>query len=583
MKRKIRLIATLTAVLIVFGAFGVGCGNNGGGEDNSLTVLRVYNYDGGVGHVWLDSAIKRFYDANLGKPYESGKTGFKISTYNAKDGDPISTMRNSPYSVYFLEGLNYHSIVKENKMLDISEMVKADNAGEGSIESKLNENTKASLTGVDGKYYGLPHYQSLNGVVYNKTLFKQKGYYFVANPIQGKGGGTDTEYHGYGFVNAGDTTTERTVGPDGVKNTYDDGLPSSMEEFARLVKHIVGSGDTPFTWFSEGSSYQTSFCNALFVSLAGYDAAMSTALLNSNGKVVNIVTGFNGNEPIINPKEITSENFTDIYQSEAIYRVLELVKEIFGNVNNYTNSSVDQGATSNTTIQKEFLESIYNPEKSSKTAMMLEGSYWMNEVKDSGEYDRAVDNYPQIATDLEVEFMPLPVQAKGSVTENNGRKPTTVDALNSYAFINANVERMHGKGVKQLALDFLQFLYTDASLRDFTVKSTVTKNVNYALNSDDKALLPDFSKSVINIRENGAVVTATSSNLLAISNPTVFTLHPSGQFWNSTVGVGYDDPYMAFKSGVTVSVKNYFNGMKKSDSWKTGLNSYKAWVDSLNG
>ena len=96
MKRKIRLIATLTAVLIVFGAFGVGCGNNGGGEDNSLTVLRVYNYDGGVGHVWLDSAIKRFYDANLGKPYESGKTGFKISTYNAKDGDPISTMRNSP-------------------------------------------------------------------------------------------------------------------------------------------------------------------------------------------------------------------------------------------------------------------------------------------------------------------------------------------------------------------------------------------------------------------------------------------------------------------------------------------------------
>ena len=583
MKRKIKLMAILMSVVVAFGAFGVGCSNDGGGKDKDLTVLRVYNYDGGVGHAWLDSAIERFYTANAGKIYENGKTGFKISPYNAKDGDPISTMRNSPYSVYFLEGLNYHSIAKENKMLDISDLVKDNDASEGSIESKLNANTKAALTGVDGKYYALPHYQSLNGVVYNKTLFEQRGYYFAANPEQGKGGGTDTEYHGYGFVNAGDSTTERTVGPDGVKDSYDDGLPSSMEEFARLVKHIVGSGDTPFTWFSGGSSYQTSFCNALFVSLAGYDGAMSAALLNSNGKAINIVTEFNGNEPIIEPKVITNANFTDIYQSEAIYRVLELVKDIFGNINNYTNSSVDQGATSNTTLQREFLESIYNPAKSSKTAMMLEGSYWMNEVKDSGEYDRAVDNYPQIETELEVEFMPLPVQAKGSVTENNGKKPTTVDALNSYAFINANVERMHGKGVKQLAIDFLKFLYSDESLRDFTVKSTVTKNVNYTLTSDDKKLIPNFSKSVINIRESGDVVTATASNLLAMSNPTVFTLHPGGKFWNSTFGVGYDDPYMAFKVGVNVSVKDFFDGMKKADSWKSNLNGYQSWVDSLNG
>ena len=580
MKRKFRLVAACLSAVVAFSAFGVGCGGGNNGADKDLTVLRVYNYDGGVGHIWLDSAIERFYQANAGKKYEEGKTGFKISPFNAKDGDPISTMGNSPYSVYFLEGINYHSIVKDNKMLDISDLVQANIVGESvSIESKLNENTKSALTGVDGKYYALPHYQSLNGVVYNKTLFAQKGYYLVANPAQGKGGGTDTEYHGYGFANAGDTTTEKTVGPDGIKNTYDDGLPSSMEEFSRLVKHIASNGDTPFTWFSEGSSYQTSFCNALFVSLAGYDAAMSAALLNSNGKTVDIITGFNGNEPIINSKAITSENFTDIYQSEAIYRVLELVKEIFSNVNNYTNSSVDQGATSNTTVQREFLESIYNPSSSKKTAMMLEGSYWMNEVKDSGEYDRAVSNYPAIASELEVEFMPLPVQSKGSVTEDNGKAPTTVDALNAYAFINANVERMHGKGVKQLALDFLQFLYSDVSLRDFTVKSTVTKNVSYTLTEGDKAELPNFSKSVINIRENGKVVTATASNLLAMSNPTVFTLHPGGKFWNTTTGVGYDDPYMAFKHGSNVSVKDYFDGMKKSDSWKTNLNGYQDWLN----
>ena len=74
MKKRCRLVSLLLAIVSLFSVALTGCGTN---EDANYTVLRIWNYDGGVGHTWLDAAITRFLAENEETQYEKGKKGIK--------------------------------------------------------------------------------------------------------------------------------------------------------------------------------------------------------------------------------------------------------------------------------------------------------------------------------------------------------------------------------------------------------------------------------------------------------------------------------------------------------------------------
>ena len=206
--------------------------------------------------------------------------------------------------------------------------------------------------------------------------------------------------------------------------------------------------------------------------------------------------------------------------------------------------------------------------RSKNIAMLLDGSYWENEAKDSAAYDNAITADANIAN-YQFEFMPLPAKCTGSVAVGEGREqPVTVDANSSYAFINANVESYHSAGVKQLALDFLQYCYTDISLREFTVKSSVTKNVNYTLETADKQQLSHYSTTVYNAYETGKVVIPISGEPLFINNQAILSLHPNNNFWHSKVGnSSFTSSFGAFKSLNKPTVRQYFEGMAKASDY----------------
>lgn len=561
MKKRLSIIAAILVAVTALPFATAACGGNK--EDGSKTKLYVWNYDGGVGHAWLDSAVSRFETANAETVYEQGKKGIKIEVLNDKDSDWSSTISSSAYSVYFLEGVQYNTYQSQNKFLEITDIVTEKISGEDkSIEDKLSDNAKASL-GNGGKYYVLPHYQSLNGISYNKTFFDEENFYFAAE--EKDYATTDKTQPQYGFIKNADC--KKTCGPDGVFGTYDDGLPSSLEEFNRLCDWIVAKGKKPFVWYGGGASYQTSFVNALWASLEGYDGAMANFLLDSNGTEIEIITEFNASgKPSKTEKVvITEENYYEVYRQASRYYALETAQKIFTDSRYFHKNSLTD-TNSHTDIQGLFLESSYTQDGA--IAMIFEGSYWENEAKDSGEMDRVYKNHPE-AKDLEIAFMPLPVKISGSVKEGEGRKPTVVDALNSYAFINANVKTKHGEGVEKAAKDFLKFCYTDESLKDFTLKSSVTKNLSYDL-GEEVSKLSYYSQSVYKIYKDANVVTSISPKAVAIKNPSVFTLHPAGQFWKTEkTTVGYDNPWTGFRNGV--SAKDYFDGMAKTAEWANGL------------
>lgn len=562
MKKLLKALSLVLAIVTVVSCALTGCVGGGGGGNK--TVLRVWNYDGGVGHAWLTAAIERFEELHAESEYEEGKVGVDIKELNDTDTNQLNTMDTSGYSVYFTQGIRFNDYQNKNGLLlNINDVVTTQIDGEetgSTIESKLSANTSSALKAFDGNYYVLPHYQSFDGVVYNRTLFEDKGFFFAENPADYESQLPSNLAYGFVAVDKKDDKTIRTVGPDGIRGNDDDGLPSSVEEFKRLLDYMLDSDVIPFIWMDGANkSYQMKFTNAVWANLEGYNGTMANFTFTSGQTKSRIITGWNGNEPNVEEKFITEDNVYDIYQQESRYYALDLSATVFDKTRDvkYYHAYAEDGANkSNTLIQETFLKSYT---QGTPVAMMLEGSYWENELK-------SVGTYPASAANLEIKMMPLPVQAKGSVTEGNGRKAVHLDTLASYAFINGNVRTKHGEAVEKLAKDFLKFLYTDQSLAEFTTKSSVVKDVNYDISTAQYDSLSSFAKTIWDAKETADIVVPISAHQKFVKNSSAFTLFSDIQFWNVTVGAStYQYPYLGLRAGV--SAKDYFNAMKKDASW----------------
>lgn len=567
MKKIMKVVSFILAFVTVTACAFTGCG--GGGSTKS--VLKVWNYDGGVGSAWLYAAKERFEKANEdNESYVEGKKGVEIKITPTRDTNDLNSIKTAGYSVYFTQGWKYNA-QQENDglMLQIDDIVsnstiEVENV---TIESKLSKATQDALKAYDGHYYVLPHYQSFDGVVYNHTMFEQYGFFFAKN--QADYGTTDIEDVGYGFIDYEKKNEKalRTVGPDGLPNTDDDGLPSSIEEFERLLKYMVArlpKSVAPFIWMDgSNKSYQLKFTNAIWANLEGYEGTMANFTFNTSGKKTRIITDWDGDTPIVEEIEISEakNNVNLIYQQESRYYAIKLSNMVFSKPTTespnqyYSTLSEDGSKYSNEYIQEQFLKG--------KAVMMLEGSYWENEAK-------TANKYPDSAKDLDIRMMPLPVQATGSVTEGKGRQPVQIDTLESYAFINGNVRTKHGEAIERLAKDFLKFLYTDESLAEFTTTSSVVKNVNYDLSTEQKNSLSSFALSTWNMKKNGKIVVPISDHAKFVKNPSEFTLFSDIKLWNVKVGgINYETPYSGARA--KISAKDYFDAMKKDADWFTNL------------
>ncbi len=549
--RKLLSVAFSVFLICIMIISGTACGIGEREEVNEdAAVLNVINYDGGVGHAWLDAVIERFEAEHVDAEYVEGKKGVDINVLNTKTVT-FEGLNTSEYSVYFAQGVRFNELQAMGRLLNISDIVteKAENGK--SIESKMSEKLSDALKGYDGEYYVLPHYQSFDGVTYNKTVFDENNFYFAAEKsdyVSAKEGDP-----AYGFVKNADC--KKTCGPDGEFDTEDDGLPSSVEEFKRLCEYMKAKSVTPFIYYggNNGEAYRNKLINALWVSLEGYDGATAQFSFDSGESKSRIITGFNGGKPVSELKTIKSENMTDVYQQESKFYALDFFEYVFKNENNYHSASVNS-VYSHTDIQKLFLKD--------GVGMLLEGTYWENEARSSGTFEIYKD-----LKNVETRCMPLPIQGTGSVAEGRGRKPVMIDTLNAYAFINANTQSKFGDGIVKLAKDFLKFCYTDESLAEFTEKSSVSKNLRYSLSDEQASALTNYGKSMWNLKNGGLVVTPISDNVIFIKNPTVFDMTDT-KIWKIAET---DYPAVAFTDSA-IDAKTYFLKMKKDEAW---LNSLK--------
>ena len=167
MKSKNVLAILLSACVGLTTFASAGCGSSRETAGNRLELI-VYNYNGGIGTKWLDAAKIRFEEANKNRKFDSGKEGVFIEivpdSYNIAIDDRLN---DRAASVFFLEGVDFNEHARRGRFLQIDDVVKGENPYETdkTVESKLSENTKAALSGLDGHYYAVPHYQAYSCVL----------------------------------------------------------------------------------------------------------------------------------------------------------------------------------------------------------------------------------------------------------------------------------------------------------------------------------------------------------------------------------------------------------------------------------
>ena len=549
MKRnKTKFLALgMAAVLSVGVAAGCGNGNIGKDEDSSKITQISFRQWGGTASStdWLQQAADRFAAEKANEPYESGKKGVKVEISTNKDSDYTSSIPD--YDILMDENeANIYDMQTRGYLADIDDLVKG-------LQSKIEPQLLPKLKGADGKYYGLPHYSYDISISYNVDLFKTENLYIAApgeeSVVNYKSSLLPDSSAGVNFVF--NENTKKSCGPNGIPNDYDDGLPSSLEEFIVLCDYIKNKKQiNPFAIsdINGGANYAFMLIESLWAGMVGTDAMKATTCNFTDAEVEVVKEGalsYDGtllNTGIKMPQTetvvLSDDNGYRMYDMSARYYALSFL-ELAKNKGWFKNQQM-----TNTKAQEFFVLGNYNANDNDRCAMLVDSTFWYGESVSGG----TLTKYKSLSGGKEanVSMMPMPVQLTGQVTEGNGKKPTVIDT-SATVFVNKRVEK--NEGLFRAVKEFIEFLYSDAELKAFTETSKLTMNLKYDY---DKSSLGNFYAGVLEIEKAaGDKVYAASDNIKYSKNRSSFSLIWGGKL--NYFGSYHNGSYAALMGGETAA------------------------------
>ncbi len=529
-----KLLSLFLATFMLLTAVGCSLGMREDDEDSTKTIIRVVNFPGGVGTLWLEDIEKAFEEEYSDVSFEAGKTGVDVKITKLRNIS-TSTMANDSYMIYFHQKVgDLTSLAMENKLLDITDMVT-----EKGLDKKVYPEVQESLK-LNDKYYGLPHYEIYPGVTYDVNTFKNYKLFLARptsydgnNPVYNYGSdvlGTVVEKYTSKYGEAYFTKADayKSCGPDGVYGTEDDGLPSSLEEMIMVCAKMKNRGVNPFTVSGENLNYGNYLLCGLWTSLAGYDDIQTVYSFKTlEGKTLEIVdydsdgnpkmtseNVFTGIDYIKKPvtKQITINSAEDAHLVSRMvskyyaYAFMEIIER-----EDWWSSDRDNMLASHINAQKNFY--FGGVQGFTETGMLVDGNYWYNEANEQGTMTDYLE-YEDSAK--EVAWMSLPNLVTGtrvgSDNDENIVETTLMDWGNGFSFINANIK--NNEGLVKACKEFLAYCYSDYNLKQFTIQTGICRPMSYDLTEEEQSSMSDFNKKVWQTRAKGKTVyfSATPDN-----------------------------------------------------------------------
>ncbi len=547
------LTVLLSGVLLaatVFGAAGCNKDNAQDDIDPGKSQLYIGAYNGGYGDEWMFDLKERFEEKYKDYSFEDGKTGVQVrintsgATYVGEN--ILNNINNLNTEVIFTQESNYHAFALAGKVHDITDMVKEnlnEKFGEdATILSKIPAEIEEYIN-VDGKYYGLPHLESYYGIHYNVDLFEEKLWYFSANPNNGNNG----------FIK--NLSEQRSAGPNGVfdydpaqpDKITDDGLPATYDEFYKLCDRIKSGNEfTPLTWAGNAVQYVNLAAISFLADELGVEN--NKRLYGTEGPAEDVV--IDGDLNNVQDINLTYHDGYKALQFEGLYKVLGFFEKIIDNEYYLVDENLDSSYT-NLRAQRDFvLANRANNEN--QPAMLIEGTYWESEAASAF---KTLETYGSSKYEARYAFMPYPKSSadkKGNVV---------MSVTPGYCYINGNIapEKV------ELAETFLQFVYTNESLAEFTRITGATKGVNYTLTPEQYDAMSYWEKSVWTYRENGIKAYSLSTSPLYINQSNRFRHYLNLESYYNNAN--YPEIMKAFDAGASAEDVFLSIGSLKGASW----------------
>lgn len=508
--------------------------------DPNRTQLYVGVFNGGIGVSWLKAMKALYEDENpeIQVMIEPGQTIYETGTLKA-------TIKDRLQDVYFVDGVNYYEYIQEDLLMDVTDIVTADNGGY-SVESIMNTTLKDYYKTSDNKYYAVPYYQGEHQIIYDVDLFEEKELYIKTVDDSGK-------------VTAWTGANGKHVGADGKAGTYDDGLPVTYSQFFAMVERIKEKSIVPFTWSGDNwDNYLTKFLVSVSARYSGndykmnFDTSMDGAGTNMElvSSVVNAHTygSFSSANYVTQEKNVSWDNFWDIQNVAGNYFALCFARDIMYSDSthkvNFDSKSVGPGDT-HLDAQERFLMSRF---KGEPVAMLIDGSWWENEAQGVFD-DMSYDFGPQWSRENR-RFAMMPVPNSDDMAADTALTLSPFSGQ-SAAFIRKNASQ------PEIAKDFFKFCHSKEGLAVFTAYSNNLRPYNYDLTDEQSEKLSYYSQNQMEIYNSANVVYRLPNSANGRNNEGVFA---NNWFFMTKNGNGYQAPFHSFFDSA-LTAEEYFNGL----------------------
>ena len=491
--RFVRGLSSVAAMLLCATLLaGVGCSPNdiedvNGGKDVDPNKTQVYigNYDGGLGHEWLNVLITEF---------EKEHTDVQIWIDPKKDeyGNNIleANIKTNRQDMYFLDYNQYYNYIQHFSDITTEVTEPLTEYGENeSIEAKMNTGLKDWYKTPDEKYYGVPVYEAFYSMIYDVDLFEEKKFFFK----------DDGNYGTDGFITS--LSDKKSAGPDGEYNTWDDGLPVYYSEFFELLKYMRDSGVTPLTVTGQ-HEYFTSMVTNFFADYEGVDEFNKYFAVKGEVEVIDEfgtedpAETFTSNSFTTKKVTISNANAEELDKMPGKYYAAKFTQDLAANSLNYTGASVSP-VQSHIAAQEEFL---YSRRLNEPIGMIVEGGWWENEADSI--FSDMQESYGSKWAKENRRFAIMPTPKADDESSAEGR---TYCALTSGASVAAISKYSKNQ---EICKEFLRFCHTDKALNIFTQYTGVFKPYDYDLTEEAYNNMSYYGKHVADTRDEISVVYA---------------------------------------------------------------------------
>ncbi len=508
--------------------------------DPTKTQLMIGNYDGDLGHEWLQIVADK---------YTALHPDVQIIINNEKDnyGDANLLTNIDSYNndMYFLNAITYSNYVNQDKLLDITDTVNSKIDGEDkSILDKMNSTLKEYYKWTKNnkdQYYAVPFFDAVFGAMYDYDLFEDEGLFY----------NTDNEL----ICNSENET--KSVGPNGIPGDFDDGLPATYSQWTKLLDTMNKTSIIPYTWSGMYPYYRARFLTSIWADYEG----------KANFDINQSLSGsylFDGDDT---PTNINLKNGYLLQNQKGKEYALNMAKYIISN--KYYSSDSFYSTNTHLEAQQTFLLSCVNT-KGKRIGMILEGGWWENGAKPFfNEMAKTYGNkyaYGQ----RRFGFMPVPK----SDDEKSNKETTLISSTgNSIVCIAKKTNQ------PELAKDFLKFVHSDESLRTFSRVTGSVRPYLYQLTKEDRKEMSFFATSMFDLYNDKN----TNISYITLYGNDVFTtetsfLNNTNWFWGAKLNESsYSDPLYEFSQNANLTVAQYIQGMKdrySESEWTKKLSKY---------